>query len=221
MGLMKAVGSWVFTSAKNTLRTKFLPWLGRYTKIHTIRALKYSALLFTGYQGYIYTDANIGGIAFVEGPSMRPTLNNFAIEDSWSFNPSNIKTKLVDTPTKDIVYYEREFVLGRGDIVILRDPKTGGRRIKRVIGLPGDTVTPLTFGNKLGEPITLGEGQFWVESDKAGFGYRDSSLFGPVDQQLIEAKVTLIIGNLSNIYWKTVEPSLPSHSEGRVKVISS
>jgi len=219
MGLMKAVGSWVFTSAKNTLRTKFLPWLGRYTKIHTIRALKYSALLFTGYQGYIYTDANIGGIALVEGPSMRPTLNNFAVEESWNFDPNKI-SNIVDTPTKDIVYYEREFVVGRGDIVILQDPKTGGRRIKRVIGVPGDTVTPLTFGNQLGEPLTLKESQFWVESDKAGFGYRDSSLFGPVDQQLIEAKVTLIVGNLSKIYWKTVEPLLPSHAEGRVKVPS-
>jgi len=220
MGLMKAIGSWVYTSAKNKLQTKFLPWLTHRTKINTKKALKYSALVFTGYQGYIYTDTNIGGVALVEGPSMQPTLNSFAIEENWSFNPSNIKTGNLYTPSKDLVYYEREFVLGRGDIVILRDPKTEGRRIKRVVGLPGDTITPLTFGNKLGEPITLGEGQFWVESDKAGFGYRDSSLFGPVDQQLIEAKVTLIVGNLSHIYWKTVEPWLPSHAEGRVKVSS-
>ena len=218
MGLVKAIGSLVYASAKKNLRTKFLPWLGKHTKLYTIRALKASTLLFTGYQGYIYTDANIGGIAFVEGPSMRPTLNNFAIE-SWNFDPNN-KTSIVNTPTNDIVYYERDFVLGRGDIVILRDPKTGGRRIKRVVGVPGDTVTPLTFGNQLGEPLTLGERQFWVESDKAGFGFRDSSLFGPVDQQLIEAKVTLIVGNVYNIYWKTVEPLLPSHAEGRVKVSS-
>ena len=92
--------------------------------------------------------------------------------------------------------------------------------IKRVIGLSGDTVTPLTFNNKLGQPITLGEGQVWVESDKAGFGYRDSSLFGPLDQHLIEAKVTFILGNFSHIYWKTVEPVLPVHAEGRVKVSS-
>ena len=218
MGLVKAIGSLAYASAKKNLQTKFLPWLGKHTKLYTIRALKASTLLFTGYQGYIYTDANIGGIAFVEGPSMRPTLNNFAIE-SWNFDPNN-KTSIVDTPTNDIVYYERDFVLGRGDIVILRDPKTGGRRIKRVVGVPGDTVTPLTFGNQLGEPLTLGERQFWVESDKAGFGYKDSSLFGPVDQQLIEAKVTLIVGNVYNIYWKTVEPLLPSHAEGRVKASS-
>jgi len=65
------------------------------------------------------------------------------IEESWRFNPSKIKTGNLYTPSKDLVYYEREFILGRGDIVILRDPKTGGRRIKRVVGLPGDTITPL------------------------------------------------------------------------------
>ena len=220
MGLMRAIGSWVFTATRNKIKTKLWPWLAKSTKTNTIKALKYSTLIFTGYQGYIYTDANIGGITLVHGPSMQPTLNTFVTEDSWSFNPSNLKTGVVDTPRKDIVYYEREFVLGRGDIVIFRDPKSGRWMIKRVIGLSGDTVTPLTFNNKLGQPITLGEGQVWVESDKAGFGYRDSSLFGPLDQHLIEAKVTFILGNFSRIYWKTVEPVLPVHAEGRVKVSS-
>ena len=217
MGLVKAIGSWVYTSAKNKAQTKLWPWLSSSLKTNTFLALKRGSLVFIGYQGYIYTDTNIGGITFVNGPSMQPTLNSFVIEDTWKFNPSNLKAGVVDTPTKDIIYYEREFNLDRGDIVLLRDPKTNGRIVKRLVGLPGDTVTPLTFGNNLGEPVTLKEGQLWVESDKAGFGYRDSSLFGPVEQNLVEAKVTLILGNLSHPAWKTVEPLLPAHAAGRVK----
>ena len=101
-------------------------------------------------------------------------------------------------------------------MVILKDPSRKNKLIKRVLGLPGDIVTPLGPNKEEREPLTLGEGQVWVESDHAGYGYRDSSLFGPVNTDLIEAKVTWHIKPLS---WpQDVESVIPETAVNRVKI---
>merc|ERR1719228_1075404 len=118
---------------------------------------------------------------------------------------------------EDIVYYERDFTLSRGDVVILKDPSRENKLIKRVVGLPGDIVTPLGPNKEEREPLTLGEGQVWVESDHAGYGYRDSSLFGPVNTDLIEAKVARFIGRFPFLWPRDVESVIPETAVNRVK----
>ena len=44
---------------------------------------------------------------------------------------------------------------------------------------------PLGVNSVRRETVQLGEGEVWVESD-AGFGYKDSNLFGPVRAETIQ-----------------------------------
>ena len=97
--------------------------------------------------------------------------------------------------------------LGRGDIVVLRNPVLKGRiYIKRIIGLPDEDVRladgqVYVQGTLLEEayldgPITAGrDGEWWIGPDEyfvLGDNRRDSqdsSAFGPVDQRLILGRV--------------------------------
>merc|ERR1719342_609160 len=66
------------------------------------------------------------------------------------------------------------------------DPKNSNNYlIKRIIGLEGDTIVPLGFNQVEREPLKLKKDQVWVESD-AGYGYRDSNIFGPVHIKSIQ-----------------------------------
>lgn len=74
----------------------------------------------------------------------------------------------------------------RDDVVVVEHPgRPGYEMVKRLIGVPGDTV-----GDR-----TLGAGEFWVEGDfpKAS---TDSRAFGPVTRDELKAKVVLV-------YWPT------------------
>jgi len=169
---------------------------------------------------YLHYEKTSGGITRVSGPSMLPTLNHYHFEagkdrSSCLPDPGNLH------PAEDFIIYNRQFELSRGDVVMLKEPKKGGIIVKRVLGLPGDSITPLTFGLEEGEPLTLGEDQVWVESDHKGFGYRDSSLFGPVSRNNIEAKVTYAFHPNWEWLWfngRTIESLIPEGVKGRIKV---
>lgn len=83
----------------------------------------------------------------VEGTSMEPTLHNdeFLLVDKavyWSFNPTLVQRILPDV--KPTGRTDRVFLFHgpqRGDIIVFLYPRDPSRDfIKRVIGLPGDTV---------------------------------------------------------------------------------
>jgi hypothetical protein len=194
-------------------------WAGRrlVTRIKgdTVKIIKATVPLGVGYAGFLQYDQTYGGITQVTGPSMQPLINSQLMSthegNDFSANPGS------NPPQEDWIYYTRTFQLGRGDVVLLRDPKTSKLIVKRVIGLAGDTVTPLGFGMREMEPVELGPGELWVESDRAGWGYRDSSLFGPVREELVEAKVTIIIGSYRNKFWKDVESVVPESARSRLR----
>ena len=92
----------------------------------------------------------------------------------------------------------------RGDVVILYDPVTGRRLVKRVLGLPGDRVE--IRAGKLcvnGEPLadasspptemkgawTVPAGQFFVLGDNRAHSH-DSRSFGPVELRRILGRVS-------------------------------
>ena len=107
--------------------------------------------------------------AVVDGKSMSPTFNTGSSE------------------SRDRIVLNRMFrQLGRGDVVVLRSPNEEGQLlIKRVIGMEGDSI-PLRSGNSFVVP----RGQVWVEGDNKVVS-RDSRRFGPVDLELVEARVAL------------------------------
>ena len=95
----------------------------------------------------------------VRGPSMAPTL----LPGDWA---------LVVTP--------RTFAAD--DVVVVEHPgRPGYEMVKRLTGVPGDTV---------GERV-LGLDEWWVEGDHAGAS-TDSRRFGPVTRDELKAKVVVV-----------------------------
>lgn len=140
----------------------------------------------------LFVRSNIGTLSVVEGPSMLPT-----------FKPDDI----VQART---LYLEAE----RGSVVITEDNR-GERVIKRVIGLPGETVTlyrgfvyingqrllepylpdhTYTFKSNQGDEqaITwhLGDHQYFVMGDNRLESF-DSRNYGPVERHQISRVVNL------------------------------
>jgi nickel-type superoxide dismutase maturation protease len=99
----------------------------------------------------------------IRGASMMPTL----VPGDWC---------LVVSP--------RTFIAG--DVVVVEHPgRPGYEMVKRLTGVPGDTVAERT----------LGEDEWWVQGDRAGAS-TDSRHFGPVMREELKAKVVLV-------YWPT------------------
>ena len=73
------------------------------------------------------------------------------------------------------------------DVVIIRDPRNSTRElIKRIVAVPGD---------KMGD-IVLHENEYFVAGDNKDHS-RDSRSFGPIQRNLIVAKVVLKLSALS------------------------
>ncbi|MGH2502010.1 MAG: signal peptidase I, partial [Ktedonobacterales bacterium] len=129
----------------------------------------------------------------VDGPSMTPTLLNGEYilvnkADYFAHGPQ------------------------RGDVIVFKFPKDTSRDfVKRVIGLPGDTVVTTGDGsvtvdgvalvepyvndhiNDSGQTWTLGPGQYFVMGDNRGDSY-DSRDWGPVP-------LADILGKAEYVYW--------------------
>jgi len=166
-----------------------------------------------GAAAYFYFDKNIGCLRQVEGASMIPTFNNHF--DNINFSTARPATLF----SRDIVYFTRnKQKLERGDVVFLTRPrKDNVRLVKRVVGVEGDTITPVGVGGALTEPRQLREGEVWVESD-AGHGYLDSSVFGPVPLENIKG-VGRGVWAWNSSYWpRLLRPEIPATVTPRLSV---
>jgi len=165
----------------------------------------YTAGIAIGGTSLFFFDKHIGGFRTVEGPSMRPTLNAQLYADFNDRAPISDK--------RDTVVFTRSVQdLTRGDIVIVKSPRTSKNIIKRVVGLEGDSVKPLGVNNiPKTTSVTIPTNHIWVESD-AGFGYQDSSIFGPVETSLVQAKVKYFADDSSKFKpwsYQSVDKNLP------------
>lgn len=127
-------------------------------------------------------------------------------------------------------YYEGDYLTGRkysslndveyGDVVVLKDPESMIKLIKRVIALPGDSIMikesgvyvngeklerdfPMTVSkDTVFETITLKDNEIFVMGDNRD-NSRDSRSFGPVKYENIKYKVT---GNskVADSWWFSV-----------------
>ena len=136
----------------------------------------------------------------VDGPSMTPTLLN----------------------SQYIIVNKADYFLHgpqRGDVVVFRYPRnTSVDFVKRVIGVPGDTVTisaegvVAVNGVAISEPytndllnyygpehVTLGAGQYFVMGDNRGDS-SDSREWGPVPRSDIIGKADLVYWPLSDFH---------------------
>jgi len=195
--------------------------IGRSLLNKTRSFLVWSSSIVGGGLTLLYIDQHVGGVRRIEGPSMSPTLNfkecsTEKIQETFQFSLSG-------TPmtTPDCVIFSRNFDLGRGDVVILDDPKSPNNFLcKRVIGIEGDSVTPLGYNQEKKESIVLKKGEVWVESD-AGFGYKDSNFFGPVRASSIQGKVNWATKFYPHELWSStrrITSEIPSEAATRLKI---
>jgi len=153
-------------------------------------------------------DQNVGCLRQISGPSMTPTFNTY-FDDYKGFTINK------EIEINDFVYFSRNTKkIERGDIVLFKRPKTNTYIVKRVVGLQGDTVTPVLPGGAEGEPVQLGEGQLWVESD-AGLGHADSNFFGPLPREAVEGIAQICFVPRSVIF-RRLYKQIPKHVEGRI-----
>jgi len=200
----------------------FASWIGKKLAPLIVSGAKQTVGLVGGGLTYMYCDQHVGGLRRVTGPSMVPTFNARLFEDQDILNPTNISSA-----SYDIVYFKRDFSLSRGDIVYLSNPRGNNYIVKRVLGLPGDTVEPLGVvkgGQKELSPVTLTQNEVWVESD-AGIGYGDSNLFGPVDINSIQGKgqwaLRLTLSSVNLLGFRYLSSDLSQDKLARVKVVEA
>ncbi len=112
----------------------------------------------------------------------------------------------------------------RGDVIVFDRPKAlqGGANdpkdlIKRVIGLPGDTVQTKggkvyindrelkepylpdgTVTNGIDEPVTVPKGELWMMGDNRG-NSSDSRVFGTISESTIVGRAFMVMWPLSRI----------------------
>ncbi len=135
----------------------------------------------------------------VDGPSMTPTLLN------GEYIMVNKADYFINGPQ-------------RGDVIVFKFPKdTSKDFVKRVIGIPGDTVVTYTDGTvavdgvTLNEPYVndhintvattwrLGPGQYFVMGDNRGDSY-DSRDWGPVPSDDILGKAEFVYWPLGSVH---------------------
>jgi len=186
-------------------------------KTRAIEIVKFCAYTSVGGVAYIAFDNHIGTFRRVEGPSMAPTFNalEYSKEKFEDKNPTFAARDNLTNP--DLGYFTRSFEPQRGDVVLVVDPKNSNNYlIKRIIGLEGDTIVPLGFNQVEREPLKLKKDQVWVESD-AGYGYRDSNIFGPVHIKSIQGKA-LFSYNLFQFKGKSIESFIPEKVSSRLTI---
>ena len=169
----------------------------------------------------------------VDGSSMSPTLHNgqFLIVNKLIYAEVNIDKLSNFLPFLDAGSTPKRYVFhgpDRGDIIVLQDPrKPDTDLIKRVIGLPGDTIEIVTGqvyinGFRLDEPyikmawhnnnpkVTIPAGEYFVMGDN-----RDNSLDSRSSSVGLVPK-DLIIGKTMLSYWPREQFGLAPNESPRI-----
>ncbi len=156
----------------------------------------------------------------VEGPSMFPTVHsgqllliNKAVYMHTDDDFIVAKAPFVGTHEGGQFYLFHP--VQRGDIIVFWDEESRQHLIKRVIGLPGDTVErrngrTLVNGQALSEPfvkeqsadsmrpVIMGPGEYFVMGDNRPQS-RDSRSFGPIQQEEIVGKAWISFWPLNDM----------------------
>lgn len=121
----------------------------------------------------------VGTLLVVEGASMRPTLNPISEYEH-------------DLDYTDICILQKwRYLPARGDVVCLNAPRRTGAVVKRIVGLPGDIITPRDYPIVPKAHLQVPYGHLWVEGDNAANSI-DSNAYGPVP-------VGMVIGRVSHV----------------------
>lgn len=123
----------------------------------------------------------------VDGRSMSPTLNP---QDGF-----------IDRCLRDYVLVHRNAEFRKGDIVVLRDPGTNHRVVKRLVAQQNEIVRLSNGGFTFVPP-----GHCWVEGDNSDLSI-DSRTFGSVPMGLLEGLVISVIWPLWRAKWLDEEES--------------
>ena len=191
--------------------------LKQWTKRNVKEFATFCVYCSVGTVAYIAFDNNVATLRRVEGPSMCPTLNKNEFKNSKFDDKHEVFAVREQLANPDFVLFNRKFDPQRGDIVLVVDPKSpNSYLIKRLIGLPGDTIVPLGVNEVRKDPVTLSGSQAWVESD-AGFGWKDSNIFGPVHVTSIHGKATFAV-NVMNFSVRSLESIIPSEQLSRLTI---
>lgn len=160
---------------------------------------------------------------FVEGASMEP---NFEDGEYLIVNELGYKTTEAMIAGKRLFIVEPFLELSRGEPVVFESPRKKGQYlIKRVIGLPGETIEVrqseihitndehpdgFTFdeGAYLRDSVrttdvsavTLGEDEYYLLGDNR-MNSLDSRVFGPIGKDVIIGRVLLRAWPLSRVAW--------------------
>lgn len=143
----------------------------------------------------------------VTGPSMKPTINpDCDSEHDANYSPTWVLVQLYNPNlSREKRRGFKEGWLGtynRGDLILYTTPHNPERvAMKRVVGVPGDTVVPLAGYDGGQDPVTVQYYQLWVEGDvndrKKSI---DSNYFGPISEALVRGKVIAMWSPWWNIF---------------------
>jgi len=159
----------------------------------------------------------------VTGPSMQPTINptcnsdtdplyspTWVIIQKWSPNTYRDTQRRMDRGEEVVTRYSR------GDLIVYTTPHDPSRvALKRVVGLAGDSVTPIPgyAGQSNPEPVIIPYNHVWVEGDINDRAKSiDSNYFGPISQHLIKGRVIAMWSPWWNIFSIHSPPSAKSYT---------
>lgn len=132
----------------------------------------------------------------INGQSMSPTLGADPHKTDWiQFLPlpAGALTTIDDSDAATAAKDHGLRALRRGRLVLFRKPHDpASLAVKRVVGLPGDTITPVrkparegTIRTQPCEPTVVPFGHLWVEGDNPSRSL-DSADYGPISLSLVQ-----------------------------------
>lgn len=131
---------------------------------------------------------------------------------------SNLWGQWLFTLSKRAMGQGPEQPLQRGEIVVFLTPHDPSKiAVKRVVGLPGDIITPLE-GYEGAKEVTVQHQHIWVEGDADDREKsRDSNWYGPISQNLVLGRVVAIMEPFWRPRWLAPkEHQWPARQKGRV-----
>lgn len=158
---------------------------------------------------------------------MRPTFNGECKSDrDIDYDPTWVLVQLYNPNlAREKRRSFKEGWLGtynRGDIVVYQTPHDPNKiSVKRVVGVPGDTVVPLEGYDGGQDPVTIQYYQLWVEGDiNDRKKSRDSNHFGPISEALVKGKVIASWSPWWNVFGarrpNRKQDQWPAQKQGRV-----